>query len=108
VAWAVSWRPAAERDLTDCAGYIAEDSIDAALRFIDAVEGTIAAIAENPFIGIENPFAHPELAGMRRLPVNRFHNYLIFYRPSAAAQTAELVRILHGARDLPDTLLGDE
>lgn len=48
MTWAVAWRPLAERDLTDCAAHIAQDNIDAALRFVDAVEETVASLAEFP------------------------------------------------------------
>jgi len=77
VTWAVAWRPVAEGDLTDCAAYIAEDNVDAALRFVDAVEETVAALAESPMLGTATHFAHPELAGLRRRVVNRFKRYLI-------------------------------
>jgi toxin ParE1/3/4 len=105
VTWVVAWRPAAERDLTVCAAYIAEDNVDAALRFIDAVEETVAALADGPMLGTAVTFAHPELAGLRRRVVNRFKRYLIFYRSEAATQTVELVRILPGERDLPNVLV---
>ena len=108
MTWAVAWRPAAERDLTDCAAYIAEDNIDAALRFIDAVEETVAALADNPMLGTAVAFAHPDLANLRRRVVNDFKRYLIFYRSASATQTVELVRILAGERDLPSALVEPE
>ena len=105
MTWAVAWRPAAERDLASCAAYIAEDNLDAALRFIDAVEETVAALADNPLLGTATAFAHPELAGLRRRVVHRFKRYLIFYRSEATPQTVEVVRILPGERDLPQALV---
>jgi toxin ParE1/3/4 len=45
---------------------------------------------------------HPELAGLRVLPIRGFENYLVFYR--SMADRIEIVRVLHGARDL-DSLL---
>ena len=48
MTWAVAWRPLAERDLTDCAAHIAQDNIDAALRFVDAVEETVASLGAQP------------------------------------------------------------
>ena len=47
MTWSVAWRPLAERDLIDCAAHIAQDNIDAAVRFIDAVEETVAAVLES-------------------------------------------------------------
>ena len=71
MTWAVAWRPLAERDLTDCAAYIAEDNVDAALRFVDAVEETVAALAESPMLGTTTHFAHAESA-LQLTP--RFHS----------------------------------
>ena len=105
MTWAVAWRPAAERDLAACAAYIAEDNVDAALRFIDAVEETVEALALSPMLGTATAFAHPELAGLRRRLVHRpFERYLIFYRAESVTETVELVRILPGERDLPTVL----
>jgi len=45
------------------------------------------------------------LHGMRRLPVNEFEKYLIFYLPHEHG--IEVIRILHGARDI-DGLFAEE
>jgi plasmid stabilization system protein ParE len=66
MTWAVAWRPLAERDLIDCAAHIAQDNTNAALRFIDAVEDTVASLAESPMLSTATHFAHPDLAGVRR------------------------------------------
>jgi toxin ParE1/3/4 len=108
VTWSVAWRPAADDDLTSLAAYIAEDNVDAALRFIDAVEETVTALAESPMLGTATAFSHPELAGLRFRLVNNFKRYLIFYRCESAIQTVELVRILPGERDLPRLLTEPE
>lgn len=108
MTWAVAWRPLAERDLTDCAAHIAQDNVDAALRFVDAVEETVASLAESPMLSTATLFAHPELAGLRRRVVNGFKRYLIFYRSESATRTVELVRILEGERDLPEALVEPE
>lgn len=60
MTWAVAWRPLAERDLIDCAAHIAQDNTDAALRLIDAVEETVASLAENPMLSTATHFAHPD------------------------------------------------
>ena len=104
MTWAVAWRPLAERDLIECAAHIAQDNIDAAVRFIEAVEETVASLGENPMLSTATHFAHPDLVGMRRRVVNGFKRYLIFYRNESAAQTVELVRILPGERDLLEAL----
>jgi plasmid stabilization system protein ParE len=58
MTWAVAWRPLAERDLIDCAAHIAQDNIEVALRFVDAVEETVASLAENPMLS-RNPLRTP-------------------------------------------------
>jgi toxin ParE1/3/4 len=108
MTWAVAWRPLAERDLIDCAANIAQDNIDAALRFVDAVEETVASLAENPMLSTATHFARADLAGLRRRVVNGFKRYLIFYRSESATLTVELVRILLGERDLPNALVEPE
>jgi toxin ParE1/3/4 len=42
---------------------------------------------------------------MRRFPVSRFDNYLIFYLPHENG--IDVIRVLHGARDL-DRLFAEE
>jgi toxin ParE1/3/4 len=43
-----------------------------------------------------------ELEGLRVFPVKGFANYLLFYRPFPRG--IELIRVLHGARDIPSIL----
>ena len=44
-------------------------------------------------------------AELRFFPVSRFKKYLVFYRPVAGG--IEVLRVLHGARDLPSILAED-
>ena len=44
-------RPAAKHDLIEQADFIAQDNLDAALRFLDAAEKTFAQLARLPRIG---------------------------------------------------------
>jgi toxin ParE1/3/4 len=46
--------------------------------------------------------ARAELEGLRVFPVKGFANYLLFYKP--LPRGIELVRVLHGARDIPSIL----
>lgn len=92
-------RPKAQEDVLELALYIAKDNPDAALRFIDAVEATCARLAEMPKIGVTRTFKHPALAGIRMLPTRGFEHYLIFYLPAEGG--IDVVRVIHGARDLP-------
>jgi toxin ParE1/3/4 len=74
----------------------------AAERFLDALESGYERITEHPRIGVACTELAPTLEELRRWPVPGFASYLIFYRP--AGETIEIVRVLHGARDLEGCL----
>lgn len=90
--------PRARRDLVETAAWLGERNPDAALRFLAAVEATLAAVADAPGIGAARQYEDPRLAGLRMLRVRGFARYLVFYREAPGA--IELVRVLHGARDI--------
>jgi toxin ParE1/3/4 len=58
-----------------------------------------------PGIGTKYQHQHPALAGLRYFPVSRSRIDIVFYRPIASG--IEVVRVLHGARDL-DRILAQE
>jgi toxin ParE1/3/4 len=95
---AARFLPAAERDVDAIADYIAKDSVDAALRFYDAVRSDARKLAEMPGMGPTWDFESPAHADVRFWPVRGFPNHLIFYRP--APDGIEVIRVIHGARDL--------
>ncbi len=95
----ITRRPAARFDVLEAAATIAKDNVEAALRFADAVRETEELLAAAPGIGTPRDFAWPELAGMRSHSVKDFRKYIIFYIPREDG--IEIVRVLHGARDLP-------
>jgi plasmid stabilization system protein ParE len=68
MTWAVAWRPLAERDFTECTAHIAQDNADAALRFVEAVEETVASLAENPMLSTATHELVRILPGERDLP----------------------------------------
>jgi len=85
-------RPLALQDLDELWDYIAVDNPDAADQFVDLIEEKCRLLAEFPKIGASCESLHPAL---RYLPVGK---YLIFYPP--IDDGIEIVRVLHGARDL--------
>ena len=88
----------AEDDLIDIWLYIAHDDPSAADRTLDDIEDKCLLLADQPGLGPERP----DIAfGLRYFPVRR---YLILYRE--ISDGVEIVRVLHGARDVP-TLLAD-
>lgn len=86
--------PKAEADLVDIADYIAQDSPAAALRLIERIEKACATVGDNPLHGP----ARPEIAADTRAWI--VGRYLILYRPIPAG--AEIVRVIHGARNLDE------
>ena len=79
-------------DLDEIWRFIARDSVERADRFTDHLASKYSLLAEFPLIGQNRDDLAP---GVRSLPVG---NYLIFYR--ATSKPIEIVRVLHGARDL--------
>jgi len=75
-------RDRAIADIVDAATYIALDNPDAAEWFGDA-----------------------RLHNVRMWPVPKFRRYLVFYRE--LADVVEIVRVVHGARDLPSLFSDD-
>jgi toxin ParE1/3/4 len=58
-----------------------------------------------PGLGEPHESSNPRLAGLRVGRVEGFEKYLIFYRH--VGDSMEIVRVLHGARDI-DRVLGSE
>lgn len=84
---------AARSDLYEIAAHIAEDSQTAAGRVVANLERACLSIAQQPGIGRKRPDLAPDLNGF---PVG---NYVIFYEKTG--DVVVIVRVLHGARDLP-------
>lgn len=93
---------AARTDLLEQAAYLAEQDGAAAGRFLDAVEATLELLLLNPELGAVYQLRNPRLHGLRVWRVKGFEKYLIFYQSGAAA--LEVIRILHGARDIQGVL----
>lgn len=85
-------QPRAKADLSDIWQFIAEDSDDQADAFIDLIDQKFELLAQQSGLGRRRE----ELAeGLRSFPVGR---YVIFYLPIPGG--AQIVRVLHGARDI--------
>ena len=91
--------PAARHDLADAIEWIAKDNPAAARALRAAVIAAAARIGEHPRIGA----VRPELATERiRFLVLRGFPYVLFYTADTAPP--RILRVLHGARDLPEAL----
>lgn len=99
------WRPRAIDDISDAYLHIARDSSSAAERLLDAVEDAVRLLLAHPGAGKRREFRSAAAQGVRSWPVRGFESYLIFYM--AAGDGLEIVRFIHGARDIP-RLLEDE
>ena len=89
----------ARYDLIDIGNFIARDNPTAAAQFISELEQRCLLLSARPLSGR----ARDELArGLRSVPYSR---YVIFYRP--IKDGVEIIRVLHGARDLGRALQGD-
>ena len=94
----VSITPAADRDIDDLFGYIAQENLDAAVRFLDALHAAFNRLAEMPEIGTPQEFENPLLAELRMWPIKGFDRHLIFYR--TRPDRVEIVRVLYASRDI--------
>ena len=88
----VTRRPLAEADILEIGDCIADDSLAAADRWVDRLDEQFRVLASQPMMGR----ARDELApGLRSLPFGR---YVVFYVPLDGG--IDVVRVLHGARDV--------
>jgi toxin ParE1/3/4 len=99
----ITRRPQAEADLTDqFIYYLAAGGAELAERFLTAVEAATQRLLETPGIGVKRSFRHPSLQGLRMHPVRGFERHLVFYHERDDG--IEIVRVLHGARDIPSAM----
>jgi toxin ParE1/3/4 len=93
-------RPRALADLAEIWAYIAEDSPDRADAFVDLVDGKFQALSRRPASGRRRSELNPDI---RSLAVGR---YVIFYQP--LSRGIEIVRVLHGSRDIELVFANEE
>ena len=99
----ITKHPHAERDLLLIFVYLGERNLDAAERFLIAIEEDLKRLADMPGMGTLREFKNPTLKGVRSLPVSGFSNYLMLFR--ATESELQLIHVVHGARDL-DAMFG--
>ena len=95
--------PQAESDLDECAEYIAEDNLNAALRLYDCADETYKILADNPKMGEKYPSQNPLLWDVRFFPISKFKHYLAFYRPTDDG--VEIIRVIQTSKDIKNILL---
>ena len=92
------WRRTARSDLIDTARWIARDDLDAAHRFLDAAREAADLLADLPRLGPGGRFRRRGLSRIRIWPLRGFEKILMIY--SAERSGIDVLRIVHGARDL--------
>src|SRR5712672_3469015 len=99
--------PAARADLLAQWDFYADDvgNPDLADRFLACAESTFKKLARMPTLGRARAFRSPKAKSLRSWKVTDFPKHLVFYRPLPNDRSVEIVRVLHGARDL-DALFG--
>ena len=93
-------RPRALDDLAEIWAYIAENSPDRADAFVDLVNSKFQALSRRPGLGRRRPELAPNI---RSLTVGR---YVVFYLP--LSRGIEVVRVLHGSRDIESIFENEE
>ena len=93
-------RAGAQRDLIAIyRRYAREAGLRIADRFLIAAEEAFRLLASMPGMGTRYGYDHPALAELRVSPLSSpFKVYLVFYHP--VVDGIEIVRVLHGARDI--------
>lgn len=81
----------AELDLEDIADFIAKDSVNRALAYLDKIQKTIELISKNPSLGVTCESKNIKL----ECRILIFEEYLIFYKDIDAS--IFIVRILHSS-----------
>jgi plasmid stabilization system protein ParE len=93
--------PDAVSDLFEIWNFISKDNPEAANRVEEAIFRDCEFVADNPLSGRLRKDLTP--ASVRFWVVNPYSKYLIVYDPEK--KPLQIIRILHGARDLPAILM---
>ena len=96
--------PGARLDLQDVWLYFADEvgNVNLADRFSARAQLTFARLARSPGLGRRWKTHQSDSRNLQQWRVDRFPNLLVFYRQHAGS--VEIVRVLHGARNLEATL----
>lgn len=87
-------------DIDEIFVYIGSDNVEAAVRFVDAVDATLLLISSQPFAGFERHFDSETLGPIRFWPVKGFDRYLIAYHPDRESRELRAIRLLNSYRDV--------
>jgi plasmid stabilization system protein ParE len=85
--------PEAQANIQEIGAFVAQDSVDAALRVLDAFEHAFDQLAASPEIGHKR-----EDLTARPVKFWSVYPYLVVYDP--ASSPLSIIAVLHGARDV--------
>lgn len=95
--------PAAEEDVLSIYVAIFADNAPAAERWLEAIRKSARdLIGQHPESGVRRDYGRSALRGLRMIGIPNFENYLAFYRVTESE--VQIIRVLHGARDIPNVL----
>ena len=100
-------RLAAQESLERIAVRIAEQDLEAAYRFVDAVDASLSLLSEMPEAGPRYETENAALAGrVRKWVVPRYRRYLLFY--TFEGGVVHLIDVVDGKTDYEVEDPGDE
>ena len=95
VEYTLRYLPVAQDDLISIFDFIAQDSPNRALSFVDKLEERIRRLEQHPLLGRIPRHSKLREYGYRVLPIGA---YLVFY--IIRGQDIEIHRVVHGSRNL--------
>jgi len=99
--------PKARADLVESSFFYELETGEAlARRFESAAEESFEQVVENPGVGSPTRFRSARLQGLPVSRIRGFEKHLVLYREVDDA--VEVVRVLHGARDIEAILESEE
>ncbi len=92
--------PAAKLDIMGIWTYFADEigNVELADRFAECAEAAFSDLARSPAMGRPRRFRRSSLRDLRSWRIKEFRRLLVFYRE--IPEGVEIVRVLHGARNL--------
>ena len=97
MAYRISYKPYAERDMWQIADFISEDSIIAAQKFLSNLKEKIEGLSDMPY---KYPKIDPDKE-YRKMVVDR---YVVLYVVEEQSKKVLIMRVVHGMRNYQDKI----
>ena len=95
MAYKISYKAYAERDMWQITDYISDDSIHAAQKFLSTLKEKISSLSDMPY---RYPKIDPDKE-YRKMVVGR---YVVLYVVEERAKKVIIMRVVHGMRNYQD------